>query len=33
MGELSLMTANGLEISSFISSTWPGMEITTEKAA
>jgi Xaa-Pro aminopeptidase len=33
MGELSLMTANGLEISSYLSSTWPGMTIQTEKSS
>ena len=29
MGELSLMTENGLEISSFINSTWPSMKVHT----
>ena len=33
MGELSLMTNAGLKISSFVSSTWPGMEITTKKGS
>jgi Xaa-Pro aminopeptidase len=29
MGELSLMTENGLEILSFLKSTWPGMKVPT----
>ena len=31
MGELSLLTENGLEISSFQKSDWPGMEVKTPK--
>ena len=33
MGELSLMSEAGLEIASFTSSTWPGMEIETGKGS
>jgi hypothetical protein len=33
MGELSLMTTAGLEIPSFTSSKWPGMQIPTDKGS